>query len=422
MIRTAIRVPLSVHIRPRVIRVASVAKILSRKIHSTAYTKTSSAPSGSGSSSSSSETASFAYAEDYKTLNEKIQDIVTNGKEVTDDFIVSALTACRNLEANYPINQQLHDNSKLIKESSHTIDLIFQDKDIPFSEDLLRRIFLLNLPTALNLKIINIYYERNPSESTIIDKAVALIALRNALVNADFQNAIKLTDVTVGHPNYIAHNNRILRKGFTQLVASSLAITFLTKYGINEIIEIGGLSDGWKHLGAINSMILTYIFNSSFFLTIVGVGRQSVKSGGDYLTWQKGTFYTHWFKHADEMMFNSKIVEADRQLNGGDSNPAIINELCRTNEDMFNTQRTLQPGYNREGEKIRLLEAKDNLEDIKMQAYWMSGGDGFEWVEPDQDPADLLWKQHLDKFTKPLVDDNSKVKNLKWAEELIEEK
>ena len=122
------------------------------------------------------------------------------------------------------------------------------------------------------------------------------------------------------------------------------------------------------------------------------------------------------------MLFSAKIVEADRQLNGGESNPEIINELCRTSDDMFNTQRTLQPGYNREGEKIRLLEAKDNMEDLKMQAYWMSGGDGFEWVEPDQDPADLIWKQHLDSFNKPTLDNNSKAKNLKWAEELIGDK
>lgn len=68
------------------------------------------------------------------------------------------------------------------------------------------------------------------------------------------------------------------------------------------------------------------------------------------------------------------------------------------------------------------MEAKDNLDDIKMQAYWMSGGDGFEWVEPDQDPADLIWKQHLAKFDKPMLNTDNSTKNIKWAEELIEEK
>ncbi|ABN64810.1 predicted protein [Scheffersomyces stipitis CBS 6054] len=362
----------------------------------------------------------FEYVESYKSLNDKIE-AVFGQKDVSDDDIIAALVACRNLERNYPVNQQLHTNSRLIQEASHSIELIFKN-DTKFSAELLKKIFLLKLATPLNLKIINTFYEKNPGANTIIDKSTALVALRNALANADFLNAIKLTDVTVGHPNYIEHNNRILRKGFSQLVGTSLVITFLTKYGVNEIIDMGALNEGWKHLGAINSLILTYLFNSSFFLTIVRVGRQLISSGGDYLTWQKGTFYTHWFKHADEMLFSAKIVEADRQLNGGESNPEIINELCRTSDDMFNTQRTLQPGYNREGEKIRLLEAKDNMEDLKMQAYWMSGGDGFEWVEPDQDPADLIWKQHLDSFNKPTLDNNSKAKNLKWAEELIGDK
>ena len=44
---------------------------------------------------------------------------------------------------------------------------------------------------------------------------------------------------------------------------------------------------------------------------------------------------------------------------------------------------------------------------------------GFEWVEPDQDPADLIWYNHLARFNKPALN-NSNIKSLKWADELID--
>ena len=90
------------------------------------------------------------------------------------------------------------------------------------------------------------------------------------------------------------------------------------------------------------------------------------------MTWQKD-FYTHWFKHADEMLFSSKIIEADRELNQGESNPDIIEELCRRPPDDRDSMRGLKPGVDRDGNKIRLLQLKDDLNKVTFQAYWMTG-------------------------------------------------
>ncbi|KAK6465628.1 hypothetical protein DFJ63DRAFT_333046 [Scheffersomyces coipomensis] len=366
----------------------------------------------------------FLYINNFQQLQTKISDIHDT---INETNIIDALKSCKTIYTQYPIQQKLEPNSKLIRGTNEIIDTIFNhdNNNIPFSQSLLKQILLLNLPTISNLKLINLYYDKNPSKSTIIDKSTALIALRNAINNAEFERAIKVSDITVGHPNYIEHNNQILKSGLIRLIGTSLAITIMSKFGANFLIEVGELSSGWRHLGSLNSMILTYFLNSSFFITIVRVGRQLISSGGDYLTWQKGTFYTHWFKHADEMLFCSKIVEADRELNGGENNPALIHELCRENDDTITLQHTLQPGYTRDGQKIRLLEAKDNLEDIRMQAYWMSGGDGFEWVEPDQDPAEIIWKDHLSQYTNPTIDSDNNTNNdrsLKWADDLIDSK
>lgn len=364
----------------------------------------------------SSQPNPFLYTNDYKELNKLVKQTFDNTENYSNDLITNALSACNDIQRSSYTIYDNEKNSKPSREVRDIVDIIFNNQEIQFDEPLLKSLFLLNLPSPITIHLIEIYNQKNPDK--IIPKETALIALRTSIWDGDFQNSIKITDLTVGSPNYIARQNEILKSGAIRLLGTSLFITFFSKYGIQQVIDMGLVSPGWKHLSSINSMILTYLINSSFFITIVKFGRQLISAGGDYLTWQKGTFYTHWFRYADVMMFSARIVEADRQLNLGESNPDLINELCRTQDESVHHPHTLQPGYTRDGGKVRLLEAKDNLEDLKLQAYWMGGGDGFEWVEPDQDPADLIWYTHLDQYNKPALN-NKNAKSLKWADELI---
>lgn len=361
---------------------------------------------------------SYEYIKDYDSLRKMIRASISNNP--SDNEIVNAVSSIKNLQSGYPIQDQLESNSVLTQHSKNIIDEVFSKKTVKFSPRLLKQLLLLNLPTELNLKIINEYYKVNSESKTIINKLIALIPLRNALYNADFHRAIKISDVTVGHPNYISHQGAILKSGIIKLISTAAAVTIFTKFGVTSLIDAGVLPASWDHLGAINSILLTYIINSSFFVTIVKFGRQLISSGGDFLTWQRGTFYSHWFKHADEMLFNSKIVEADRDLNNGESNQAITDEICRPAPEIRSNTDTLNPGYDREGHKIRLMQLKDDLEKLKFQAYWMTGGDGFEWVEPDQDPAEIQWREHLEKYNKPALEKAEK-DALKWADDLIKE-
>lgn len=358
----------------------------------------------------------FLYSNDTDTLYKRIDKVLLSDNEISNELVLSAIKECQALQ------KIVYDYDKFWQDPTNRsinekIGEILKNDNVKYNKELLKQILLLKLPISTDIKVIEIFYERNPKE--FIDRSIALIPFRNCLLNGDLKNGLKVIDLTVGHVNYITSKENELRLGLIKLVSTAAAITFFSKIGVNEIIELGYLSSSWKHLGSINSMILTYFLNSSFFVTIVKFGRTLSLSGGDYLTWQKGTFYTHWFKHSDEMLMCSKLMEADFQLNNNSENsPELIEELCRSDDNVSGGGSVLKPGINKDGKKIRLLEAKDNLEDLKLQAYWMSGGDGFEWVEPDQDPATLLWKQRLDKFNK-LGIDNKNSKQLKWAEELI---
>lgn len=345
-------------------------------------------------------------------------DGMMNGS-LTPDKTIEILKVCRTYQRQIYDYEKFWDNP-LNKQINDKIHQILMDDKIRLNDDLLAEVFKLKFPVLTNVNILRLYYQRNPDG--VIDKTTALIPFRNSLFNGDLKNALTITDLTVGHPNYIRKRHQEFRNGIIKLVGSSVGITVFSKYGIQELIDSGLVSEGWRHLSSINSLLITYLINSSFLMTIVKFGRQAIAAGGDYLTWQKGTFYSHWYKHADEMLFCSKIVEADILLNGGgisggEVSRELVEELCR--KDEYN-ETSLKPGYTSDGRKVRLLDVKDNLEDLKLQAYWMSGGDGFEWVEPDQDPAEIIWKQHLQKFDQ--LSEGSNNKSLKWAENLIENK
>ncbi|KAG7193822.1 uncharacterized protein KQ657_000516 [Scheffersomyces spartinae] len=364
----------------------------------------------------------YAYISDFPTLSSKIDSTINTTEKVPTDAVVEAVRACGNLIASVHEYDKFWENPINVSIQNKVLELLSKDT-VEFDKELLVRLMLLKLPTKLNILIVSEFYKRNPT--AFIDRSIALIPFRQSLYNGDLQNALKLTDMTVGHPNYVDHRAKEFRSGVIRLVCSAAGISLMSKFGVEYLIEFDILPEAWRHLSGISLMLVTYLVNSSFFVSMVKFGRQVVLSGGDYLTWQRGTFYTHWYTHGDEMLFCSKIVDADININGGgisgnEPTPGLIEELCRV--DPFFQGHTLKPGYTRDGKKIRLLEARDNMEEIKMQAYWMTGGDGFEWVEPDQDPATLIWKNHLNKFDKPyLKDDHDTVKSLKWADDLVKD-
>ncbi|EEQ41257.1 hypothetical protein CLUG_05385 [Clavispora lusitaniae ATCC 42720] len=351
--------------------------------------------------------STFAYVTSAADLARGIKDHILSGPNVSADTVLAALKACRQLQA------EGREPSKTVQRH---VESILACEHVPFDASLLKRALLLRFSPSTAVRVLQLYQRRNPKAA--VELETALIPFRGALFDADLQNALRITDLTTGHPNYIARKQQTLRRGVYQFAATAIGITLFSKVGVQQVIDMGWLSPVWKHLSAVNAMLLTYLANSSFFVTIVRFGRQLSTAGGDFLTWQKGTFYTHWYRHADEMSMCARIMETDLRLNGGlENSPDLVAELCRK-DDNVSAHHTLRPGLTRDGHKVRLLEPRDNLEQLKMQAYWMSGGDGFEWVEPDQDPAEIVWRNHLASLQKPVLQ-ASDTRSLKWAEDLI---
>lgn len=266
-----------------------------------------------------------------------------------------------------------------------SVDALFNEvveaSNFRVDEKLLKKLLLLKLPLENTLTLIQSFYNKNSDAA--ISKQTAMVPLRQLLWDGDVTGALKVIDLTTGSDRYISQKKH--EQGMT-----------LIKYFGGLAGMIGSLDFGLRAFGVepmigMYAMFVTYIVNMSFFATLAFSGKLAGKS--EYVQFVPGVPQTYRLLHADELEMLSRAAEVDAIVNGVDSyaSAEFVEKIVP--------------------KSIELVESESQ---ILTQEYWLSGGDNFEWVEPDQDPAELLWKERSQVF-KPKA-----LKATKWTENLIE--
>ncbi|ODQ59481.1 hypothetical protein WICANDRAFT_94873 [Wickerhamomyces anomalus NRRL Y-366-8] len=248
----------------------------------------------------------------------------------------------------------------------------------------LKKLLLMKLPIENTLSLIKSYNVKNPS--SVISKETAMIPLRKCLWDGDVDGAIKIVDLTTGSDKYIS------KKKFDH--GKDLFKYFGGFVGSIGVVDFGLRSVGVEPMMGMYAMFATYVLNMTFFATMAFSGKIAGKS--DNLQFVQGIPQTYRVLHSDELEMLSRTAEVDAIVNGVDNfaSAEFVEKIS--------------------GKNLELIEPESQ---ILLQEYWLSGGDNFEWVEPDQDPAELLWKQRLQKLNPKTIKADTK-----WTEKLIEAK
>lgn len=231
-------------------------------------------------------------------------------------------------------------------------------------------------------------YRKDPK--AYVPRNTAYIPFRHELVHNRLINCFQLIDLTNNHRRYRRHlQQQALRTG-TKIVGA-------TGVGMLGLLQLLHASFPWLDASWFSNfwtMASVYLLNAGF-MALLAFGQIGTKAKDQFMVWQTGTFQTHWYLHQEEMKMCSEVAEFDLEVNGVDgfATKGVVDECVR-----------------------RKMEPADNRTDQMMHEYWIRNGDGFEWVEPDQDPADLELITVL-RRTVP-----EKVKAWEWATPLLEAK
>lgn len=305
------------------------------------------------------------------------------------------LIACAKLENEYLTSSSVQSNQT--QKPVEDARVLLQEALAKFklSEPVLKAFFTAQPPPSATASLLAVKAFNKQNPTTALSETVAMIPFRRASYSCDFDSAFQILDVTTGRnsPYQTLANRRIYR--YIAVWAAGMSGIL---YGFDWLLGSGMIGDWTENRGMVVSMAATYLLAVSVYGTLA---RQNSKSGvGEVLRWSKGVFLTSRFKRARELKMAAEMAEMNRSLpeNHGECAMKMLKELQR-----------------------RQLETVESNDELLLKEYWARGGEGFEWVEPDQDPAWQVWRAKMERTKQqrlgsPYVRHDAQPKQLDWAE------
>lgn len=345
-------------------------------------------------------TSDDLFASRFHSLETYVETEYLNNKETNNDAskilkIYESIENYQNLI--YDFNKLTPEKNIYIQKSNELLTRILTDPKTNFNDSLLRGLFIRQ-PLFPTLKtIINSYYSLN--SSNFIPSNISFIPFRKLIWDSQFQNALDYVDLTNGNKRYVQHKRNdlfnILKIFGGSIVGLIGGIHGYISYFFPEIISAGAGGTSFGIYG-IYACIVTYIINCGF---LAGLAFSSKGLENGNLMFKQSTMPHDWYLKVDQMKMCSKILEADAEINGLDG--------FATREVVSRIQKM---GF----------EVNEPEQEVMLRQYWYSSGDGFMWVEPDIDPADIeLWKHLEDIGIKKVWDqDYNKIEQANASDEV----
>lgn len=225
----------------------------------------------------------------------------------------------------------------------------------------------------------------------------AALLLRKLLKKNDYHNCIGLLDSTFNSAGYLQTQKARFRKwiGECGLIVGALSVL---QYSL------------------ISLSLLYYLLpltTLSVFGTVYGLSKVYFPSVGERVSWRPHTSIAHRFVHRHEQAWMNTIIthfEEHSELNFKNYHTSEVRRastlgISRQDEyDMFLPSTTNLPAlahearsehtesvaqYFREELQKRRLNWNTLKEERTLLDFWLSHGENYEWVEPDQDPGEM---------------------------------
>lgn len=343
----------------------------------------------------SSSKQSFLDAASLKNyIKTEISDF--GGSTVREDVTFKAMTECNKLEALYEESSSIDSpmTERPTKEARQLLKDVLNDSKVDLDQPLLHRFFTLSpAPSAQSsIMALESFFEKHSREP--ISESVAMIPFRRAAYNGEYAEAFKILDLTVAGSQFQNQITKKLQRYLAYWVGGASSILA----GLETLLQ-SGLVGVWESTGMIHGMVLTYLSATTLF-AILSISSKS-SGNGEILEWIKGTTLLHRYRHGTELKMASILAELNRSLpeNQNECSLAMSKELAQ-----------------------RFMAVVELDQETMMKEYWARSGSGFEWIEPDQDPAEILWREKVKAETAKRIGSpfsRTTKQEYDWAEETV---
>lgn len=314
------------------------------------------------------------------------------------DDPLPALSACNQLESLY--RQSANPDSDLVEEDpKKALDLLKKVLEKSELDQItLRRFFTLEPSPSSEASISVLEHFNKTNPNVPLSQTISMIPFRRATYNCDFDSALELMDLSTGlKSHYGTAGDKRLRK---YALAWSVGVCGVL-VGVNALLESGLVGQWDQNKNMVLGMVFTYCVAVSIYAMMALSGPKG--GAGQVLHWARGTPFGFRIKYTPEIQMASTIAEMNRSLpeNHGECAPKLLEEL-----------------------KLRSMEPVESKAELDLKEYWARGGAGFEWVEPDQDPAEELWRQKMERekakrIGSPYVRRNERGEVHDWAQDVL---
>ncbi|ODV60107.1 uncharacterized protein ASCRUDRAFT_76619 [Ascoidea rubescens DSM 1968] len=243
-------------------------------------------------------------------------------------------------------------------------------------------------------QLITSYQKQNPTRP--LPNNLITMIIRFSLFENNIEESLKIVDKITTEKNYI--NTRKTK------MWNSVGITVGGLFGVSTTIELVANAFFKEYFFGVHNtilMLVPYLLNISILYSIMKINRNHSTGNVSVLKYKDGTAPTYSYIYLNQMKFYSIIFENDRKINSGldkDPRKAIVNRLVKNN-----------------------FVPLPNEEDLLVDEYWITKGENFEWMDPDQDPAEIIYRNYLKDRKLAFLPNNTSTdnKSLDWTRELL---
>lgn len=235
------------------------------------------------------------------------------------------------------------------------------------------------------------------------DTSVFYTALNSILDQNDYLNGFRLIDVTLNSPEYQELKKIRMLRGITGFVIGNIVLTGVESTLLPFVPELV-----WLSVNLISTSLVVYGLYGIQLIQVVG-----------RVSWRKYISQLYKYLHQQELIAVNKIIthlEEHNEVNVRNYHHSKVRDLLNlkmftTNDyilEMPNESNELialnnQDSNNQPDEDVKQLQLffKQELNKRKMALcdlsdellfleYWRTHGENFKWVEPDQDPGEIV--------------------------------